>query len=93
MAFEDIFKGGNIVTGLAVGAGLILAAPLVTPVLRPLAKTFIKGGILAYRGAAELYASTMNGIGDIAAEAGHEVDQSYKKAGAKPTDRTGSAAS
>jgi hypothetical protein len=39
--FEDIFKGGNIVTGLAIGFGAGIAAPAVIPVLRPIAKTVI----------------------------------------------------
>jgi len=39
--------------------------PLAAPVLRPLAKTAIKGGILAYQSAAGL----VEGIGDLVAEA------------------------
>jgi hypothetical protein len=51
MALEDVFKGGNIVTGLAIGVGATILAPLVVPaastILRPAARTVIKGGILA----------------------------------------------
>ena len=35
--FEDIFKGGNIVAGLAIGVGAAVLAPVVIPALRPLA--------------------------------------------------------
>ena len=45
---------GNWVTGFAVGVGAVIILPLAAPILRPLAKTAIKGGILAYQGAAGL---------------------------------------
>jgi hypothetical protein len=60
--FEDILSGGNWMTGLAIGVGALVVLPLATPILRPLAKTAIKGGILAYRGAA-------GWIGDLDVEA------------------------
>ena len=63
--FDDILSGGNWVTGLAIGVGAMIILPLAAPVLRPLAKAGIKGGILAYQGAAEL----IEGIGDLVAEA------------------------
>jgi hypothetical protein len=46
-----------------VGTAVVL--PLAAPILRPLAKTAIKGGILAYQGAAGLF----EGVGDLVAEA------------------------
>jgi hypothetical protein len=66
--FDDILSGGNWVTGLAIGVGAVIILPLAAPILRPLAKTAIKGGILAYRGAAGL----VEGIGDLVAEAAAE---------------------
>src|SRR5437764_15003303 len=48
--FEDIpvvgevLSGGSWVTGLAIGVGAVVVLPLVAPILRPLAKTAIKGG-------------------------------------------------
>jgi len=53
MAFvEDMFKG-NAVTGVAVGLAAIVLGPTVFPaigrVLRPAAKSVIKGGLMAYR--------------------------------------------
>jgi len=46
--FDDILSG-NWATGLAIGVGAVVVLPLTAPMLRPLAKTAIKGGILAYR--------------------------------------------
>ena len=62
---EEILGGGNWMTGLAIGVGALVVLPLAAPILRPLAKTAIKGGILAYRGTA----GWVEGIGDIVAEA------------------------
>ncbi|MGD8676144.1 MAG: hypothetical protein PVG81_10110 [Desulfobacterales bacterium] len=49
----DFFKNGLNVGTMAIGAGIILAAPVVVPLvgkaLRPVAKTLIKGGMAAYR--------------------------------------------
>ena len=58
---DDILSGGDWVTGLAIGVGAVVVLPLATAILRPLAKTAIKGGILAYQGAAEL----IENIGDL----------------------------
>ena len=50
--FEDVLKGGGA-TGIAVGVGAVLLAPVVLPavgqVLRPVVKGVIKTGISAYR--------------------------------------------
>jgi Protein of unknown function (DUF5132) len=67
--FDDILSGGNWVTGLAIGVGAVVVLPQTTPILRPLAKTAIKGGILAYQSAAGL----VEGIGDFVAEVAAEV--------------------
>jgi hypothetical protein len=69
--FDDILSGGNWVTGLAIGVGAVIMLPLAAPILRPLAKAGIKGGILAYQGAAEL----IEGIGDLVAEAVAETER------------------
>jgi hypothetical protein len=53
-------RGGNVVTGLAIGAAALLVMPFLRPIARPLAKAAIKGGILAYRETARLYSSTTN---------------------------------
>jgi Protein of unknown function (DUF5132) len=72
---EDMFKG-NAVTGVAVGAAALFLGPTVLPtigrVLRPVAKTMIKGGIMLYR-------ETVAGIGelttDLVEEAKAELEQ------------------
>ena len=52
--FEDVFAWttGSWVSTLAIGAGTILVAPVVLPVVgagaRLLTKTVIKGGVLLY---------------------------------------------
>jgi hypothetical protein len=69
----DIVIGGNLVTGLAIGVGALIAWPLIGPVARPLAKTVIKGGLIAYQQVERLYAGTAEGIGDIIAEAQQEI--------------------
>jgi hypothetical protein len=83
---DDALGGGNIVAGLAIGAVGLVAWPLMRPLVRPVAKTVIKGGVLAYREAARLYDGAARGIGDLAKEAiaelGPEVaEEAVEKAG------------
>jgi hypothetical protein len=68
---DDILSGGNWVTGLAIGIGAVVVLPLAAPILRPLAKAAIKGGILAYQGVA----GVIEDIGDVVAEAAAETGQ------------------
>ena len=70
---DDLLKGGNITTGLVIGAATLIAWPLIGPLLRPVAKTAIKSGILVYREAAKLYEGTAREIGDLAKEAMDEL--------------------
>ena len=72
---DDVLDGGNVITGLAIGA----AALIVWPLVRPLAKTAIKGGIVAYREATRLYDDTVREIGDLAKEAIEEVGPDLAK--------------
>ena len=71
--FDDILSGGNWVTGLAIGVGAVIILPLAAPILRPLAKTAIKGGILAYRGAAGMFGGLSDLVAEAVAEGGEEV--------------------
>lgn len=70
---------GFSLPGLAIGAGAVLLAPVVIPAigsaLKPLLKTTIKGGILAYEGAKVAVAETREAIEDITAEAKAEAAQ------------------
>jgi hypothetical protein len=70
---DDIPSGGNWVTGLAIGVGAVIILPLAAPILRPLAKTAIKGGILAYQGASGLVEGIGDFVAEVAAEVGSEI--------------------
>jgi Protein of unknown function (DUF5132) len=78
------FLGNGLNVGsLAVGAGIVLLAPVVIPVigavLKPVAKALIKGGIMAYEGAKVSIAETRETLEDIAAEAKAEIAQAQAK--------------
>ena len=87
-----VFKVGG---SIAVGAGIIILAPVVVPivagVLKPLAKATIKGGMLAYGKIRETAAETAQSREDLAAEAeadpaertDHKAAKSKKTATAK----------
>lgn len=77
--FDDMFKGGNIVTGLAIAVGTAVLAPVIGPavgsILRPAAKAVIKGGIVAYdrgwQAAAEVGEATSDMVAEARADAQH----------------------
>ena len=75
--FEDLVSaeilGVNVVTGLAIGAAALVVMPLAAPLLRPIAKAAIKGGIYAYDGAVELYHQAASGMNELVTEAQQEV--------------------
>ena len=73
--FEDIFKGGNIVAGLAIGVGAAVLAPVVIPALRPLAKSVIKAGLIAYDQGRVALAELNEHTGDIMTEARAELSE------------------
>ena len=70
---DDIVNGGNITTGLLVGAGALIAWPLISPIARPLAKSVIKGGLIAYDQATRLVAGAVEEVGNVVAEAQQEI--------------------
>jgi hypothetical protein len=76
MAMSDYLPKADLWTGLAIGVGL-LVAPVAIPILaqaaRPLLKTAIKGGFLAYERASEIVADALETVEDLAAEAKAEV--------------------
>ncbi|MDW6026376.1 DUF5132 domain-containing protein [Mesorhizobium sp. BAC0120] len=72
---EDALKGGNIVTGLAIGIGAVVLAPLAVPVLRPLAKTVLKAGLVAYDQARVAVAELNEQASDLVAEARSEMSE------------------
>jgi hypothetical protein len=70
------FKG-NIVSGLAIGIGSAVIAPLIVPALskvaKPLAKVAIKSGLLLYETGKEKFAEVSEVVDDLVAEAKSEV--------------------
>jgi hypothetical protein len=70
---DDILNGGNLTTGLVIGAGALIAWPLISPIARPLAKSLIKAGMVAYAQAEQLCASAVEGVGDLVAEVQQEI--------------------
>ena len=67
---DDILKG-DMLTGLAVGLGIVLIAPVAGQVLRPAAKAVVKGGILAYHSVGAFGEA----VGDIVAKVQHELTE------------------
>jgi hypothetical protein len=72
---EDVFKGGNIVSGLAVGIGIAVIAPIVLPVLRPMAKSVVKAGLVAYDQGRVAIAEMAERTEDMMAEARAEMEE------------------
>ena len=77
---EDVFKGGSILTGLAVGIGAAVVVPVIIPALRPIAKSVIKAGLMAYDQGRVALAELNEHTGDIVAEARSELADSGKTA-------------
>ncbi len=77
------FKG-NIVSGLAIGIGSAVIAPMIIPALskvaKPLAKAAIKSGLLLYETGKERFAEVSEVVDDLVAEAKSEI-------AAEPEDR------
>jgi hypothetical protein len=76
---DDVLESGNIFSGLVIGAAALIVWPLTRPLVRSLAKTAIKGGILTYREATRLYDGTVRGIDDLAKEAIEEIGTNLTK--------------
>jgi len=69
---------GNIISGLAIGIGSAIIAPLVIPALskaaKPLAKAAIKGGLVLYETGKEKLAEAQELMDDLLAEAKAELE-------------------
>ncbi len=78
MAIWDFRPKADLWTGLAIGAGL-LVAPVVIPVIadvaRPVAKAVIKAGFMLYEKSRELFAEASEGMEDLAAEVKSEMQE------------------
>ncbi len=68
---------GNIVTGLAIGIGAAILAPVVVPLaaalVKPLLKSTIKGGFILYEKGQEMVAEAGEVVEDLVAEAKAEL--------------------
>ena len=73
--FEDMFKGGNIITGLAIGVGFALLAPVIKPIVRPLAKSAVKAGLAAYDQGRVALSELSEQAGDMLAEVRSEIEE------------------
>jgi len=85
-----IFKGMELGTGIAVGIGAALLAPIVIPaltgILRPVAKGAIKGVLVLFEKGKEIAAETKEMVEDLAAEAQDELAREHKEASAAPIE-------
>ncbi|MFI5293943.1 MAG: DUF5132 domain-containing protein [Thermodesulfovibrionales bacterium] len=81
---DDVFKGGNVITGLAIGIGAAVLGPVVLPILagaaKPLAKAAIKGGLALCAKGKESAAEFGEVFEDIVAEAKAELAEEHEKA-------------
>jgi hypothetical protein len=75
---------GNLLTGLAIGIGAAILAPVVIPlaaaIVKPLAKAGIKGGLTLYERGKETVAEVGEVVEDLVAEARAELAESAKGA-------------
>jgi hypothetical protein len=77
--------GLKVSTGtLALGALAFMAAPqilaAVGSIVRPVAKTGIKGGMLVYDKGKDMFSGTVDSIQDVASEARSEISKGSKAA-------------
>jgi Protein of unknown function (DUF5132) len=74
-----IFGMGLDVGGLALGAAVVILAPVVLPVVGTIAKTVskaaIKGGLTAYQGTKSCIAESRQLLSDLTAEAKAELSK------------------
>jgi hypothetical protein len=78
---EDAFKGGNIMSGLVIGVGALIALPLATALLRPMAKTAIKGGMIAYDQGSHLVTALSRATSEMITEVKREMHEESRASG------------
>ena len=91
--FEDVLKGGNIVTGLAIGVGAAVLAPMLVPLLRPVAKSVLKAGLMAFDHGRVALAELNERAEDLLSEVRAEMEQERGAARAYPAGKRHSSAS
>jgi hypothetical protein len=76
--------GTSVSPGVLIGAGAVLLAPVVIPVVagiaKPVAKAVIKGGLITYHKVKESTAEALESIEDLAAEAKSELAEVVEEA-------------
>ena len=95
MALFDNGWKGNIITGLAIGIGSAVIAPLIIPILasiaKPVAKASIKSGLMLYEKSREAIAEAQEVVEDLVAEARSELAEAQPivaAAGEPPVEGT-----
>ena len=85
MGFLDNAVKGTVLTGLAIGIGSAVLAPVVLPVLagvaKPLAKAAMKSGIMLYNKGKEVVAEAGEVTEDLWAEAKTEAEDEMEEEG------------
>jgi hypothetical protein len=76
--FEDVLKGGGVLTTLAIGVGVVVLAPIVIPMIRPLAKSAIKAGVVAYDQGRMALAELTTAADGVIAEARAEMAEAAR---------------
>ena len=83
----DLFKG-NVVTGLAIGIGVVVLGPVLMPILAPVvrgvARTAIRGGLGLYNEATRITSEVVKMGNDLIEEARSEEREALAAAGGKP---------
>jgi hypothetical protein len=86
MALYD--NGIKIGTGLVIGLGVLILAPVLAPavaaVVRPMAKASIKSGLILFEKARELISEAKESLEDLAAEAHAELAQQRQHEASAP---------
>jgi len=75
---ETLFEG--VGGGILLGIGAVIVAPTLVPVLRPVAKEVIKGGLYVTDKAKEFVAETSEQWSDLVAEVKAEQDTNARAA-------------
>ena len=94
LKFEDLAQPETLLVSVAIAAGSYVVLPMLGGILRPLAKTVIKGGMVAADWASQTAAGMQDQMGDMVAEvrsetAGHGHTPAHpKKAEPEPTAKT-----
>jgi hypothetical protein len=92
MAIIEDFTKSNALFGLAVGTGLVIAAPVLLPIVsgvaRPIVKTLIKVALTAYETGREQAAELTEFAEDLFAEARAEIEQERATRPEQPSGAT-----